>query len=354
MSCLVVPSQEGSKAPGPVPGPLWPVGSLGVAIGVLWGMSGASMEIRLRHAEMHIHKPSEPATATVVKNEACTAGKKAAGFVRHIELDLSGTGLVGKCIPGQSLGILAPGVDGNGRPHKPRLYSLASPTRGEDGHGAVHALTVKRLIDENPADNSLFLGVASNYLCGLGVGSKVQVSGPSGKRFVLPVDAGAHDFVFIATGTGIAPFRGMLMDLFAGGYKGEITLIMGSPYATDLLYHGQLAQLAHEHANFHYRTAISREANAPHGKMYVQDRLAAEWPVLEAQFASGRALVYICGIAGMELGVFQQLARALGPGVLEQYLELDPEAAGNIDGWTRAMIHRQVRPTRRVFLEVYA
>jgi ferredoxin--NADP+ reductase len=316
-----------------------------------------SFDIALRPAEMHLCKPTEPAEVVVVKNELCTAGRKAAGWVRHIELDLSGTPLAGRCIPGQSLGVLPPGTDDKGRPHKPRLYSLASPTRGEDGQGNVHSLTVKRLIDENLVDNSLFLGVASNHLCSLRPGDKVRVSGPSGKRFVLPQHPDQHDYVFIATGTGIAPFRGMLLDLLAQPTTCRIVLIMGSPYSTDLLYDAQLRALAKAHPNFSYLTAISRENNGPggvDGKLYVQDRLRTHRDLLAPMLASGRALIYICGIAGMELGIFQHMARTLPPDVLAYYLAIDPDAQHAIETWERAMIHRQVRPTRRVFLEVYA
>jgi ferredoxin--NADP+ reductase len=318
-------------------------------------MSASTFEIPLRQAEMHIHKPTEPAIATVVKSEICTASKKAAGWVRHIELDLAGTNLVGKCLPGQSLGVLPPGVDDKGRPHKPRLYSLASPTRGEDGQGRVHSLTVKRLIDENSVDHSLFLGVASNYLCSLDVGAKVQVSGPSGKRFILPQQAEDFNYLFVATGTGIAPFRGMIIDLLEAGCTQPITLLMGSPYSTDLLYDPWLRAMAKQHANFRYVTAISRETVGPGGaKQYVQDRLSTDWPNLRDGFEAGRTLMYVCGIAGMELGLFQALARLLSPAALGHYLELEPEAAANIDAWQRPMIHRQIKHTRRIFLEVYA
>jgi ferredoxin--NADP+ reductase len=39
--------------------------------------------------------------------------------------------------------------------------------------------------------------------------------------------------------------------------------------------------------------------------------------------------------------------------VREQYLGVDAAAMESVDGWTRRMIHKQIRPTRRVFLEVY-
>lgn len=317
-------------------------------------MSDTAFELPLRTAQMHLVKPAEPVLATVVKNELCTAaGRKSAGFTRHIELDLSGTPLAGACIPGQSLGVIPPGADAAGRPHKLRLYSLASPTRGEDGQGNVHSVTVKRVIDEHLAEAGLFLGVASNYLCDRKPGDKVLVTGPSGKKFVLPQDAQNHDYVFFATGTGVAPFRGMLIDLLESGCTSKIVLVLGAAYSTDLLYHQWLTQLAAKHANFSYVTAISRETGGD-GRAYVQDRFRTHAQLIVPLLQSGRGLVYICGIAGMELGIFQELARTLPPAVRELYLGLDEAVAADVGGWQRAMIHRQVRPTRRVLMEVYA
>ena len=70
------------------------------------------------------------------------------------------------------------GTDANGKAHKVRLYSIASPTYGEDGDGKVLATTCKRLIGErepqsdkdDPTDHRLFLGVCSNHVCDLRAG----------------------------------------------------------------------------------------------------------------------------------------------------------------------------------------
>jgi ferredoxin--NADP+ reductase len=328
-------------------------------------MSETAFEVPLRAAQMHLVKPSEPVLATVVSSELCTsAGRKSAGFTRHIELDLSGTPLAGACIPGQSLGVIPPGADAQGRPHKLRLYSLASPTRGEDGAGKVHSVTVKRVIDEHLTEPGLFMGVASNYLCDRRPGDKVLVTGPSGKKFVLPQDLDAHDYVFFATGTGVAPFRGMLIDMLEGGCQSRIVLVLGAAYRTDLLYDRWLSELAAKHANFSYVTAVSREtggggsgggSGGGGGRgVYVQDRLTTHAELIVPLLERGRGLVYICGIAGMELGIFQKLARVLPAGALGLYLGVDGAVAGDIDAWQRGMIHRQVRPTRRVLMEVYA
>ncbi|MDX2115041.1 MAG: hypothetical protein SFZ24_05390 [Planctomycetota bacterium] len=303
---------------------------------------------------MHLLRPTEPGVGVVVSNERCTASKKSASFVRHIEIDVSGTPLVGKCWPGQSLGVIPEGVDASGKPHKVRLYSLASPLLGSDGEGKVYAITVKRAIDENWENHKLFLGVASNYLCDLSPGQRLRISGPNGKRFVLPSEHSAHDYLFIATGTGIAPFRGMLLDLFRNGYAGQVTLIMGSPYSTDLIYHDFFLSMASKHRNFTYLTALSRESRDGLPEMYVQDRLRVSRDQLLPQLISERNLIYICGLAGMELGIFQQLAMILQGEALEQYLRVDPEAMSDVRRWDRRMIHKEVRPTRRVMMEVYA
>lgn len=308
----------------------------------------------LTPVQQHLISPAAPVTARVVSTRVCTAARKAAGFVRHVEIDVTGTPLENNWTAGQSFGVVPPGNDAKGRPHKLRLYSIASPTKGETGTGTVLATTVKRTIDEHWDDHSLFLGVCSNYLCDLKKGDEIQVTGPVGKRFVLPADPNAHDYVFFATGTGIAPFRGMIGDLHAAGYTGHASLIMGVPYRTDLLYDPELRALDAEHDWFHYRTAISRETTETQPRpMYVQDRLEADAEALIDVLSSDRALIYVCGIAGMELGILRALWAMLPPTVRTQYLNISPDVPEDPAQWDRKMIPRLVKPTKRVMLEVY-
>lgn len=310
-------------------------------------------DIVFPEVSMHLVRPTEPVVGTVIKTEVCT-GAKASGFVRHIEIDIGGTPLERSFRAGQSFGVIPPGVDGKGQQHKVRLYSLAAPTRGEDGQGRVVSTTVKRTIAEHLDDHTLFLGVASNFLCDCQEGDKVALSGPNGKRFLLPARPELHDFVFFATGTGIAPYRGMLLDLLEAGCPSRVTLIMGSPYEADLLYHDFFRRTAEERPNFRYLTALSRQAQEDGGSpMYVHKRLLSHRAELAPLLASERTLIYICGIAGMELGVFQELARTLPGSALEQFLACDEAALRDVDSWSRAMLHKRVKPTRRVFMEVY-
>jgi len=311
---------------------------------------------------MHLVLPTDPVIGRVVSSELCTNGKSNC-FVRHVAIDVSGTPLAGNFVVGQSFGVIPPGVDSFGKPHKVRLYSIASPSWGEDGQGNVLATTVKRTIDEfkpqkpgdDPDDHRLFLGVCSNYLCDLRVGAEVMVSGPNGKRFVLPVNPAEHDYLFIATGTGIAPFRGMVMELLCGPNgpcSSQIHLVMGSPYTTDLLYHDFFCTLQDKHPNFHYSTAISREMR-PDGRrgVYVDRLIEEQLSQFEPLLRSPRTLIYICGLAGMQVGLFSMLARH---GLGEGYLKVKPELA-DVDpqAWDSEAIKRYVRPTRRCMLEEY-
>ncbi|MDA0803875.1 MAG: hypothetical protein O2819_09040 [Planctomycetota bacterium] len=324
----------------------------------------------LPDAQMHLVLPNAPVAARVVHSEVSTCGKSQS-IVRHVCIDVSGTPLAGHFLAGQSFGVIPPGVDAHGRAHKVRLYSIASPAYGEDGAGCVLSATVKRLVTENktPVDDDsarahpLFLGVASNFLCDLGPGAEVMVSGPSGKRFVLPVHRDDHDYLFFATGTGIAPFRGMLHELLVGppewsparaGWKpcaSTITLVMGSPYTTDLLYDRWLRELASAHANFDYRTCISREPAAAAGGRYVHDHIAKRMDDFREALSSPRTLMYVCGLAGMQVGLFRVLA---GHGLGERWITVDAPLAGTDPAtWADADIKRRVRHTRRCMLEVY-
>ena len=133
---------------------------------------------------MHVAMPNAPVAARIASTRLCMRGKSAS-FVRHVEIDLAGTPLEGAFRAGQSFGVVPAGVDAAGKPHKVRLYSLASPTWGEDGHGRIIATTPKRMIAErepqserdDASDHSLFLGVCSNWLCDRRAGDSVDVSG---------------------------------------------------------------------------------------------------------------------------------------------------------------------------------
>ena len=107
------------------------------------------------------------------------------------------------------------------------------------------------------------------------VGDKIDLRGPHGKFIVHePVD---YDTVFIAAGTGIAPFWGMIQHLLSSGVKRDILLVFGVRYEDDLLYDKEFKELAERHPNFRPVFTLSRPRHpekwwGDHG--YVQGLLA--------------------------------------------------------------------------------
>lgn len=302
--------------------------------------------------EMHLVRPKEPVVGRVVESTPCLKGRSAS-FVRHIAIDVSGTPLEGGFRVGQAFGVIPPGVDERGKMNAPRLYSISAPSWGEDGKGAVLSTTCKRLIDEFSEDDAekhtLFTGICSNYLCDLNVGDEVLVSGPAGKRFLLPLDTAAHNYVFVATGTGIAPFRGMVKELLEhpdGPCTSEIHLVVGVPYGTDLMYDDLFSELSKQHAHFHYHTVISRPEVGP--RRYVDQYIVETADPFHRILADERTLLYICGIEGMQVGIYRLLQEL---GVADAYLQL-PDTPLDLSTTDAATI-RRLKPDHRCMVEVY-
>jgi ferredoxin--NADP+ reductase len=306
-------------------------------------------EIKLPEVELNIYTPKDPVEVPIVENRICSK-EASPNFVRHVTFDVSGTKLEGKVRVGQSIGILPPGENESGRPYKLRLYSVSSPSKGEKGGSKLISTTVKRTIEELD-DNTLYLGVCSNYLANLEPGDTVQMTGPSGRRFLLPENAEDFNYVFFATGTGIAPYRGMIKELMEAGIKNEVMLIFGCAYRTDLLYTDYFEPLDLEQNNFHYLPYVSREERRADGsKKYVQTCLEDEAELLDPILEKENTLLYICGLKGMEAGIYRTLAKR---GFVE-YLDIrEPAINKDPDNWDENDMKRYVKPSARTFVEVY-
>lgn len=307
--------------------------------------------VSLPDVSVNLYKPNNPVEVSVVENKLATL-EVSPNIIRHITFDVSGTELEGNIRTGQSIGIIPEGyTEQDGKPAKVRLYSVSSPSRGEDGEGKLISTTVKRVIEEDQDTNDLFLGICSNYLSSLKPGDKVKMTGPSGKRFVLPENSHDFNYVFFATGTGIAPYRGMITDLFENGFDKQAALIFGAPYRTDLLYYDFFQGLSVRNDNFHYLTSISREGTRPDGtKPYVQYQLIDSREVLRPILEQQNTLIYICGIKGMEVGLYQLLAQEGYEGYLRISEDIRDKSPAE---WERDDLKKRVRPSGRTFLEVY-
>jgi benzoyl-CoA 2,3-dioxygenase component A len=224
----------------------------------------------------------------------------------HIVLDFGA--LPFPVLEGQSVGIVPPGLDANGRPHHPRQYSIASPRNGERPGYNNLSLTIKRVLEDHQGQP--VRGVASNYLCDLKVGDKVQVIGPFGASFLMPNHPKSH-IVMICTGTGSAPMRAMTewrRRLRASGKfeGGKLMLFFGARTKEELPYFGPLQNLPKDFIDINF--AFSRTPGQP--KRYVQDAMRERATDLGALLADPETFIYVCGLKSMEEGVVLALRDA--------------------------------------------
>ncbi len=268
---------------------------------------------------VNLYSRSKPAIATVKGNYRLTA-TDAESDVRHIILDFGDTPF--PVLEGQSIGIVPPGVDAEGKPHHVRLYSVASARDGEKPHTNNLALTVKR----TP-------GLCSNYICNLKKGDKVEVTGPFGATFLMPNDPEAN-IIMICTGTGSAPFRGFTERRRRAmpDAPGRMVLFFGARRPEELPYFGPLQKVPDRLLAKYF--AYSRVPGEK--KTYVQDRMREKAEELTALVRSDKTHIYVCGLKSMEIGVEEAFAAMC--------------SAAHID-WTS--LRAAMRATGRYHIETY-
>jgi CDP-4-dehydro-6-deoxyglucose reductase len=159
-----------------------------------------------------------------------------------------------------------------------RSYSISS---------APEANVIEMIIVEKEG------GAASNYLFGeVQLGTIIKTSKALG-RLILQYPI-TQELCFIATGTGVGPFRSMLLDMVNKQLSfSKVTLIFGTRYEKDILYYNEFTELKKQLLNFEYIPVLSREENWKGEKGYVHQ-------VYENLFADKHStLFYLCGWANM-------------------------------------------------------
>lgn len=139
---------------------------------------------------------------------------------------------------GQSVGLLIPGPHEFGNANHLRLYSIAGGRSNPNGDGTDIELCVRRCFYIDDVSGEQYPGVASNRLCDAGVGATFTLTGPYGSHFRMPLDKRSN-LVMIGTGTGIAPFRAFVKQIYArqGEWKGKVRLYYGARNGLETLYH---------------------------------------------------------------------------------------------------------------------
>jgi ferredoxin--NADP+ reductase len=263
---------------------------------------------------VNVYKNKAPFVGKVVSTKRIV-GPQATGETCHIVINHNGDFPYWE---GQSWGVIPPGVrEKDGKPHSVRLYSIASSRYGDDMTGKTGSLCVRRATywcPELKADDPAKKGVCSNFLCDTKAGDELMMTGPAGKVMLLPEEDPKTDYIMVATGTGIAPYRGFIRRLFventpaANAYKGQAWLFLGVANSDALLYDDEWQSVKAKYPDqFRLDYALSREQNNKKGgKMYIQDKVEEYSDEIFEKLSNG-AHIYFCGLKGMMPGIQDML-----------------------------------------------
>ncbi|MGV7241430.1 benzoate 1,2-dioxygenase electron transfer component BenC [Caballeronia sp. M23-90] len=210
-----------------------------------------------------------PASSTVCKTGRSTFAATVTKVKPHndaaVVLELEVEGAAPAFLPGQYVNIDVPG---SGR-H--RSYSFSSPP-GES--------RISFLIKKIPG------GVMTTWLESAQPGNKVELTGPLGSFYLRAVE---RPLLFIAGGTGLAPFLSMLEVLARANSQQHVHLIYGVTRDLDLVHVDAIEMYRKKLPNFSYDTVVANADSAHPRKGWVTQHVPA------GALNDGDVDVYLCG-----------------------------------------------------------
>ena len=184
-----------------------------------------------------------------------------------------------------------------------QFVSFEAPVQGKN---ITRAYSIASRPDGNRFELCLNLvheGSFSPHLFAMKPGDSVEMTPPLG---FFTIRNPAKDALFIATGTGIAPFRSMAPDYLAYPEARDLTLLFGVRYESSIYYGDEFVELARQHSHFRFWPTLSRPEASWGGRSgHVQNHL------LEAIGDRRDLDVYICGLKAMVDDV-RGILKALG------------------------------------------
>ncbi|WP_250450837.1 benzoate 1,2-dioxygenase electron transfer component BenC [Caballeronia sp. ATUFL_M2_KS44] len=210
-----------------------------------------------------------PASSTACKTEQSKFAATVTKVEQHndaavvLELDVQGVPPV--FLAGQYVNIDVPGSGQH------RSYSFSS-SPGES--------KISFLIKKIPG------GVMSTWLESAQAGNTVSLTGPLGSFYLRAVE---RPLLFLAGGTGLAPFLSMLEVLVRANSQQKVHLIYGVTRDLDLVQVDAIEAYASKLPNFTFSTVVAEAASGHPRKGWVTQHMPAEC------LNDGDVDVYLCG-----------------------------------------------------------
>jgi benzoate/toluate 1,2-dioxygenase reductase subunit len=168
-------------------------------------------------------------------------------------------------LPGQYVNLVVPGTE------QRRSYSFSSAP------GADHLSFLVRDIQA---------GLMSGWLRAAQPGARMAFTGPAGSFYLREV---RRPLLFLAGGTGLAPFLSMLGHLAETGCAHPVRLVYGVTHDADLVGLDALQDHAARLPGFSFVTCVAAEASTHPRKGYVTAHVDPAW------LNGGDVDVYLCG-----------------------------------------------------------
>ncbi len=187
----------------------------------------------------------------------------------ELSLDLGeGNGI--NFLPGQYVNLGIPGTD------QTRSYSFSSMPGNSKASFVIRNVTG---------------GKMSQYLLdGAAPGAAMSISGPYGNFYLREIK---RPVLFLAGGTGIAPFLSMLSVLQQQAASHTVKMVFGVTNDVDLVSIGALDQSMNEIKDFEYRTCVASQESLHPRKGYVTEHIDESW------LNAGDVDIYLCGPVAM-------------------------------------------------------
>lgn len=177
-----------------------------------------------------------------------------------------------------------------------RSYSIATIPNASNNVSELIEIAVARVPE----------GKATQILFNLEPGEEIVVSGPVG-RLVLREEDTAQRYIFVATGTGVTPYRSMLTELTQRMQASDlqVALLFGVQKREDLIYKDDFVGMTEQYPHFDFQAYYSQ--NQPNDTENYEHQGHVQDGFQSLELNPEQDIVYLCGNPSMIDDAFAML-----------------------------------------------